>query len=200
MRRPGFTLLQGRNARLLLIALPILLVLAAAALIVIPARRALTRARLSVASAHQLAFNLQPVDITATHTSFEPVASTPNYTSGAFFAGQLYLAGPSGLTIFDPNATPQTTLRTGIELPVAPITTLLAARIRGTRDDAAHEAKPRIFGKRRAGAIEQRVLAGTGWADDENQHSGSLGFDSQDLAATVAVPQPTEPRNVHDTA
>jgi ligand-binding sensor domain-containing protein len=134
MRRPGFTLLQGRNARLLLIALPALTVLAATAFIIVPARRALTRARLSVASAHQLTFTLQPLDVTAAHTAFEPVASTPSYTTCAFFAGQLYLAGPSGLSVFNANGTPQTTLRNGIELPVAPITALLAARIRGASE------------------------------------------------------------------
>jgi hypothetical protein len=134
MRPPGFTLLQGRNARLLLIAFPALTVLAAAAFVILPARRALTRSRLSVASAHQLAFTLQPLDVTAAHTAFEPVASTPSYTAGAFFAGQLYLSGPAGLTIFNADGSPQTTLRTGIELPVAPIAALLAARIRGASE------------------------------------------------------------------
>ncbi len=134
MRRPRTTLLQARYARPLLITLPALLVLAAAAFIILPAHRALTRAALSVRTAHQLPFTVQPVDLSATHTAFEPVASTPDYTTAALFDGQLYLAGPSGLSIFNANGTPQATLRPGIELPVAPITTLVSARIRGASE------------------------------------------------------------------
>jgi ligand-binding sensor domain-containing protein len=135
MRRPGLTLPLGRNKRLLLLlTLPAILVLAAAAFIIVPAHRALTRARLSVATTHRIAFTLQPLDLPAAHTAFEPVASTPNYTSGAFLGGKLYLAGQSGLTIFDASGTAQTTLRTGIELPVSPITALLAGRIRGASE------------------------------------------------------------------
>jgi hypothetical protein len=134
MRRPGTTLLFGRYPRLLLIALPVLLTVAPAILIVVPARRALTRAALAVAIAHRLAFTLEPVDLASAHTAFEPVASAPSYTSAAFFAGQLYLAGPSGLAIFNADGSLQTTLRTGIELPVSPVTSILAARIRGASE------------------------------------------------------------------
>ena len=133
MRRPGSTLLSARNARLLLFAVPALIALAAA-LIVVPAHRALTRARLSVANANRLPFTFQNLDPAAALTAFEPVASAPGYTSGAFFEGQLYLAGPSGLTIFNADGSRQTALRPGLELPVAPVTTLVAARIRGASE------------------------------------------------------------------
>jgi hypothetical protein len=134
MRRPGTTLPFGSITRLLLFSLPALFVLATAAFIVFAAHRALTHANLSVGTAHQIPFTLRPVDLASTHTAFEPVASTPQYTTGAFFDGHLYLAGPAGLSILAPDGTIQRSLRTGLELPVAPIVAIATARLRGASE------------------------------------------------------------------
>ena len=50
----------------------------------------------------------------------------------------------------------------------------LAAGIRRPDDLAPHEAKPRLAGQFGAGGVHQRVLAGAGRADHENEHAGRL--------------------------
>ena len=132
MQRPRLTL--GRTKRWALLAIPAALLAALAAIVIFNAQRTLTRATRNAASAHNLRFTLTPLDPHPPAITFEPVASTPAYTTGTFFAGSLYLAGASGLTILAPDGTPQRTLRTGIELPVAPITALTSARLRGATD------------------------------------------------------------------
>jgi hypothetical protein len=131
MPRTGSRLVHHRTARLLLPAVPAAILVAAALIALVHVQRALTRATRSAANGHQLAFTLRPLETTLTSTTFEPVAAPPAYTTGAFFAGSLFLAGPSGLTILAPDGSPQRTLRTGIELPVAPIVSVTSGRLRG---------------------------------------------------------------------
>ncbi len=49
-------------------------------------------------------------------------------------AGTLYLAGPNGLTVVAADGTRRLTLRTGFELPVAPIVAVATGRLRGDTD------------------------------------------------------------------
>jgi ligand-binding sensor domain-containing protein len=62
---------------------------------------------------------------------FTPLSYPTQYTTGTTFAGKLYLAGPSGLAIFDQPDTLPKLLRTGVGLPTAPIVALTVGRLRG---------------------------------------------------------------------
>jgi ligand-binding sensor domain-containing protein len=113
----------------------------AAALIVAAAfwsaQRALNRSAAVAGTQHQLRFTLRPLDPAAAQAQnpgFEPVSAQAAYTCGAFFAGDLYLAGPGGFSIYAPDGTLRRTLRTGIELPVAPIVAVVFGRLRGATD------------------------------------------------------------------
>lgn len=121
--------------RLLLVALPAALLTAVIATAFFSAQRALTRATQSTRTAGQLSFTLTPLDLTTPATpAFEPVATPTTHTCGAFFGGDLYLAGPSGLSIYAPDGTLRRILRTGLELPVAPIVGIVTARLRAASD------------------------------------------------------------------
>lgn len=90
----------------------------------------LRSAQFQVARESSLAFTLGPV-VPASRSGFEAVAPADAVTTAAAFDGKLYLAGPSGLAIYDSPAGTPRRLRTGIELPPAPIRALSAAHLRG---------------------------------------------------------------------
>jgi ligand-binding sensor domain-containing protein len=132
MARPSTTSSLAGPKRLLLLAIPAAILIAFGLFVSFNAQRTLTRAALSAASDGQLAFTLKALDPAAAHAlRFESVAAAPHYTTGAFFAGQLYLAGPTGLSIFANDGRLLRTLRPGAELPVAPITAIASGRLRG---------------------------------------------------------------------
>ena len=90
----------------------------------------LRSARSQVSRESSLAFTLEPV-VPASGPMFEPVVTADIPTTAAVFGGKLYLAGPAGLAVYDsPIAAPHR-LRTGIELPPAPILELTVAPLRG---------------------------------------------------------------------
>jgi hypothetical protein len=137
MQRPRLTLTTGRTSRILLLAIPAAIALVIAAAAVFTAQRTLNRVSRNAATEHQLLFTLRALDPSRSAPrgpAFEPVASPPAYTSGAFFAGNLYLAGPSGLTVLASDGATIRTFRTGRELPVAPITAMAVGRLRGSSD------------------------------------------------------------------
>jgi ligand-binding sensor domain-containing protein len=102
-------------------------------------RRNLNALRRQVADEGNLAFTLTRLPQSSDpgpKPTFEPLAPTGAFTAGAVFAGKLYLAGPGGLAIYNnqsaqPLGNPRW-LRTGPELPPAPIVALRAGRLRGT--------------------------------------------------------------------
>ena len=99
------------------------------------AQRVLSRAGGSSSLAEHIAFTLQPFDpADSLRTSFEPVASQPSYRSAAWLGSYIYLAGPAGLTVVSSSGSTRYTLRTGIELPVAPVTAVTTGRARGDSD------------------------------------------------------------------
>ena len=90
----------------------------------------LRSARSQVSRQSSLAFTLEPI-VPASGPVFEPVVTVDTPTTAAAFSGKLYLAGPAGLAVYDsPIAAPHR-LRTGIELPPAPILALTVAHLRG---------------------------------------------------------------------
>ena len=128
--------------RTLLIVIPLALILGALGLVVFRAQHTLNDATRTAASAHQLLFTFRPLDpatLAAANPGFESVAAPAEFTSGVAFSpdgspAQLYLAGPAGLTIASPDGTPRRALRTGLELPVAPITAVASGRLRGATE------------------------------------------------------------------
>ena len=125
------------SKRTLLIAFPLVLILGAAGLVMFRAQRGLDSAARAAATAHQLTFTLRPLDpatFAAGNPGFEPVAAAHDFRSGVAFESRLYLAGPAGLTLATTDGVPLKTLRTGLELPVAPITALAVGRLRGSTE------------------------------------------------------------------
>ncbi len=116
------------STRLLLIALPVAL-LVAATILIVRTQHTLTQASRTDARAHQVPFTLAAFHPPADR-GFEPVAAAQHFTCGIQFRGSLYLAGPSGLAIHEPDGTLTRTLRPGLELPTAPITAITSARLR----------------------------------------------------------------------
>ena len=126
----------GKPKRLLWLAIPAAVLLAAALTAIFSARRAFNRAAQTAASEGQLPFTLRTLNTSNAARSLgaETVASHLSYTSGAFFLGDLYLGGQSGLTILRADGTSRFNLRSGFELPVAPIQAMATGRIRGTSE------------------------------------------------------------------
>src|ERR1035441_732067 len=124
----------GKPKRLLWLAIPAAVLLAAALTAVFSARRAFNRAAQTAASEGQLPFTLRTLDTSNAARSLgaETVASHLSYTAGAFFLGDLYLGGQSGLTILRADGTSRLNLRSGFELPVAPINSIASGHLRGT--------------------------------------------------------------------
>jgi len=126
----------GKPKRLLWLAIPAAVLLAAALTAIFSARRAFNRAAQTAASEGQIPFTLRTLDTSNAARSLgaETVASHLSYTAGAFFLGDLYLGGQSGLTILRADGTSRLNLRSGFELPVAPIQAMATGRIRGTSE------------------------------------------------------------------
>ncbi len=127
----------GKSGRLLLLVIPFALLLTVALAIVFNARRALNHATRAAAAGDELAFTLRILDASsnpAGSLGSEPIASRPSYTSGEYFQGDLYLGGPSGLTILRADGTSRLNLRCGFELPVAPIDSVTSGRLRGSSE------------------------------------------------------------------
>ena len=122
------------SKRVLLVAIPAILLLAAVSLVFFSAQRTLNRSARNTLNQEQLSFTLRPIDVAARASAFELVASPPSFTSGTFLAQDVYLAGPAGLNIYAPDGTLRRALRTGVELPTQPIVAVTTARLRGAND------------------------------------------------------------------
>lgn len=91
-------------------------------------------ARRQVADEGKLAFDLVSLDRRSAGlrgASFERLASPSGYTTGAAFAGKIYMAGAAGLAVFDQLGGAPRLLQTGLELPPAPVVALAEGRVRG---------------------------------------------------------------------
>ncbi|WP_263379302.1 ligand-binding sensor domain-containing protein [Granulicella paludicola] len=124
---------DAKAKRLWLVAIPLVLILVFAGAVVFRVHRALTRASQTISSQDKLAFTLRTLDTQHTsNATSELLGSQPHYTSGAFLAGNLYLTGPTGLSIVAADGTSRLALRTGFELPVSPIVNAASGHLRGT--------------------------------------------------------------------
>jgi ligand-binding sensor domain-containing protein len=170
----------GKSRRLLWLAIPAALVLAAALTVVFSAHRALSRASQSAATEGQLAFALRTLDTSNAARSLgaETVASHPSYTTGAFYHGDLYLAGQSGITVLRADGTPRFNLRSGFELPLAPILGMVTGRVRGA-------GEPQLL-LATGGAGLLLLQPGTGNAPTIRQLLPAAA-DARDLTAVLAL-------------
>ena len=135
MGSPLFTGGSGKSKRALLLGIPVAILLTVALAVVFNARRALSHATQTAAGDGQLAFTLRTLDTSsrlAQSLGSETIASAPSYTTGTFFLGELNLGGQSGLTVLRADGTSRLNLRSGFELPVAPINSIITGRLRGS--------------------------------------------------------------------
>jgi hypothetical protein len=117
----------GKPKPLLLLAIPAVLVLTVVLAAFFSAHRALNRATQVAATEGQLAFtlrNLDPFSNLAQSLGSESVAPGPSYTTGAFFDGELYLGGRSGLTVIRADGSMRLNLRAASSFPSLPSTAL----------------------------------------------------------------------------
>lgn len=131
----GRTRFSSPGRRMVLLVFSAVIVIAAAFLGTAAFRgyRALKTARLSAERLGKLAFSSAAFlpGGQGAGPAFEPVASRPGYTSGALLDGILYLAGPEGLRSVGEGTPRAFVLRTGFELPTAPIVGLASGKLRG---------------------------------------------------------------------
>ena len=119
-----------RKLVLAAVTLPAALLLAAGTYVAVRVHHSLADTRAQVAEEGKLAFDLT----TITHLDnpgFEPLASPAAYTSGAVFQGKLYLAGAGGLAEYATLEAEPHLLRTGLDLPPAPIVQIATGVLRG---------------------------------------------------------------------
>ena len=119
--------------RLLLLALPAALLGAIVATAFWSAQRTLTRSAAIAQTQQRIGFTLTNLDPAAAGpTHFDAVAARTDFTSGTVLDGEFYLAGPAGLSVYSAEGVLLHRLRTGLELPVAPIVAVASGRLRGT--------------------------------------------------------------------
>ena len=160
-----------RSKRLLLVAVPALLLVALIVVVLLRADRVLRRANESSASADRVAFSLLPVDLRAVSDGFQSIAAKESFTCGAFLRGEIVLGGPGGLAIYASDGRLRRTLHTGLELPVAPISAMATGRLRGATEDQVFIATAGgglllLSSDGRGGIAMQNLLAASDWARD----------------------------------
>ena len=84
------------------------------------ANRTLKSAESSVANENQIPFHTLLLD-RPLPTGFESISSPAKFLDAALFRGRFYLAGPSGLSVYDTNGALAARYRPGLELPPAPL-------------------------------------------------------------------------------
>ena len=134
MQRASTTAKLFGTARLLLVAVPVFLLVAIAAAVIFSAQHSFNRAAKSAETRDRIGYTLQALQLAKSNVLLEPVASRPSYSSAVFLDGNFYLAGPAGLTIAASDGSSKSTLRSGIEIPVAPIVAVTTGRLRGTSE------------------------------------------------------------------
>ena len=124
-----------RKATLVIFSALLILVLGGACFAFLRINSTLREARQRVDKEGNFAFDLLTLDSSSqsTKTGFEPLPSPNDAVTGAAFGGRIYLAGPGGLAGYGSLAAgaQPTLLRTGLDLPPAPITALATGRLHG---------------------------------------------------------------------
>jgi len=108
------------------VAVAFLLVLAAGALVIWRASRALHSAAQDVRASHEIRFAVHPFVPTA-NADFEVISSPAVFFQATRFQDHLYIAGPAGLLEYDPSGALLHQYAVGRELPGSPLIALAAA-------------------------------------------------------------------------
>ncbi|MGD0796172.1 MAG: hypothetical protein ABR910_00490 [Acidobacteriaceae bacterium] len=135
-----------RRAKVLLLAGPLVLLVGAVGLVLLRTQQGLDRARNALGEQGKLGFTLRQWDRSPAQPrggNFEPAASTTGFLAGAFFQGNLYLAGPAGLYAYSASADGVAggdavaeaallhTYRVGLDLPASPLVAMAVGTLRG---------------------------------------------------------------------
>jgi len=121
----------------LVVALALSNVLAFAGIAIWSASRALHRASEEVAAEENLKFTVSRLDH-AVPSGVEWINSPAAFNDAAFFAGRLYVCGPSGLMEYSPEGRLMARYRAGLELPAAPLVSMSIGR-------AADALEPELY-------------------------------------------------------
>jgi ligand-binding sensor domain-containing protein len=123
-----------------LAALPAVFALGIAAFVFLRAQRSLDRAGVAVAGEGRFPFEMRAIG-RMENPGFEWIASPAAYTAGAFYRGNLYVSGPSGLFVYgaaqavgDGATTLLKTYRVGLDLPAAALGAMAVGRLRGASE------------------------------------------------------------------
>jgi ligand-binding sensor domain-containing protein len=157
---------------LLLAALPAVVVAGFAAFIFMRAQHSLDRAGVAVAWEGRFPFEMRPVGHME-NPGFEAIASAATYTSGAFYRGNLFVSGPSGLFVYGARGGSATLLksyRVGLDLPAAPLGRMVVGRLRGD------SAPGLIIATSGAGVLFFSGNDGVNRTDESGRSDGSGSF------------------------
>ncbi len=124
LRKPG-------PKGIFLVATSLMLLLGFATFVVFRTQHTLEQAGAAVEKQGRFPFELRNVSPTA-NSGFEPIATPPAYTGGAFYQGKLYVSGPGGLSAYGGGDLLLKQYRTGFELPAVPLGAMAVGRLRGT--------------------------------------------------------------------
>ena len=111
----------------LCIGLSLVILLGFAGMAIWKASRALQRASEEVAAAENLKFTVSRLD-RAVPAGIDWISSPAVSSDAAFFAGRLYVCGPSGLMEYSPDGKLMARYRVGLELPAAPSAAVAACK------------------------------------------------------------------------
>ena len=114
-----------------LLSVPVAIALGVLSLAVVRAHRTLTQTTAAVRSERNLAFTLTSLS-QPPNPGFEPISSPATFTSCAVFKQQLFCGGPGGLFAYNSDGTLRRAWRSGLDLPPAPLVSLIVARLRGS--------------------------------------------------------------------
>ncbi len=135
--------------------------------------------------------------------SFEPVPAATSYTSGAELNGELYLAGPEGLSILAADGLVRARFRTGIELPVAQIMAVTTGRLKGASEPQVvlATAGAGVLVVAPGGQIIQQMLPTSAQAADVSAlqvlPSGNLLLGTRQAGVFVYSGTTLEPLEIH---
>jgi ligand-binding sensor domain-containing protein len=123
--------LQLRRVWWRLLVVPVAIALGVLSMAVVRAHRILTQTTAAVHSGRNLAFTLTSLT-PPPNPGFQPLSSPATFTSCAVFNEQLFCGGSGGLFAYSHDGTLHRAWRSGLDLPPAPLVSLIVARLRGS--------------------------------------------------------------------
>ena len=119
-----------RRLGIVALGIPAALLVAGAVFLTTRVHHVLKHTRVQVAEEAKLPFDLG-IFHGVENLGFAPLAGSHDYSAGAPLQGKLYLGGPAGLAEYSSSEAPPRLLRTGLDLPPAPIVSIATGRLRG---------------------------------------------------------------------